>query len=72
MTRNVSCAQVYRDKVEPIQTPGKCDNETKPESQDECNNHPCHNHWNTGDWNRVCNTTNTTSCCSFQLHLVFC
>ncbi|XP_065902588.1 papilin-like [Dysidea avara] len=52
MTRNVSCVQVYRDEVEPIQTPGNCDNETKPESQDECNNHPCHNHWNTGDWNR--------------------
>ncbi|XP_065902565.1 A disintegrin and metalloproteinase with thrombospondin motifs 7-like isoform X2 [Dysidea avara] len=52
MTRNVSCAQVYQDEVEPIQTPGKCDNETKPESQDECNNHPCHNYWNTGDWNR--------------------
>ncbi|XP_065887872.1 papilin-like [Dysidea avara] len=52
MTRNVSCIQVYRDEVEPIQTPGNCDNETKPESQDECNNHPCHNHWNTGDWSR--------------------
>ncbi|XP_065916641.1 papilin-like isoform X2 [Dysidea avara] len=48
--RDVSCIQVIRDGVQPIQTPGKCDSETKPASLHECNKHPCHNHWHTGDW----------------------
>ncbi|XP_065916635.1 papilin-like [Dysidea avara] len=48
--RDVRCVQVIRDGVQPIQTPGKCDSETKPASLHECNKHPCHNHWHAGDW----------------------
>jgi len=67
--RNVSCMQVIRDGVEPIQTPGKCDTETKPASQHECNKHPCRNHWHTGEWSRVRYKTNTSS--YHSLYLVF-
>jgi len=59
-TRNVSCVQVYQDEVEPIQTTTECDDETKPSSLDRCNNHPCHNHWHSGNWSRVRNIKNTT------------
>ena len=59
--RDVSCIQVIRDGVQPIQTPGKCDSETKPASLHECNKHPCHSHWHTGDWSIVSYKTISTS-----------
>jgi len=51
--RDVSCVQVYRDGVEPILTPGKCNDKTKPASRHECNKHPCHNYWHVGEWSKV-------------------
>jgi len=43
---------VIRNGIKPVLATG-CDNETKPALWQECNNHPCHNHWHTQDWSKV-------------------
>jgi len=71
-TRNVSCVQVHQDELKPIQTPGQCDDETKPASQEKCNYYPCHNHWHREDWSRVCNATSCLNIFCFTYLIVFC
>ncbi|XP_065900660.1 ADAMTS-like protein 2 [Dysidea avara] len=53
--RNVTCAHVYRLELAPVPTPGECDNIVKPVTQQTCNSHPCHNHWDSGQWS-ICSS----------------
>ncbi|XP_065920519.1 thrombospondin type-1 domain-containing protein 4-like [Dysidea avara] len=48
--RNAICAHMYRLELAPVPTPRECDNITKPATQQTCNTHPCHNHWDSGQW----------------------